>query len=111
VGAETPKPALHAAKPTPSGGEPIENATILVADGKIQAIGPRAKIATPPGYEVIDHGDKWAMPGLIDAHSHVGGTGDINEMVYQTNPELRVLDVIKPNNDQLKNAVAGGVTT
>jgi imidazolonepropionase-like amidohydrolase len=51
------------------------------------------------------------MPGLVDAHSHVGGTGDINEMVYQTNPELRVLDVIRPNNDQLKTAVAGGVTT
>ena len=44
------------------------------------------------------------MPGCIDAHSHVGGTGpdgsrDINEMVYQTNPELRVLDVIRPNNE------------
>src|SRR6266853_980111 len=56
-------------------------------------------------------GDKFAMPGLIDAHSHVGGTGDINEMVYQTNPELRVLDVIRPNNEQLKVAVAGGVTS
>ena len=32
-------------------------------------------------------------------------------MVYQTNPELRVLDVIRPNNEQLKTAVAGGVTT
>jgi imidazolonepropionase-like amidohydrolase len=37
--------------------------------------------------------------------------GDINEMVYQTNPELRVLDVIRPHNEQLKSAVAGGVTT
>jgi len=32
-------------------------------------------------------------------------------MVYQTNPELRVLDVIKPHNERLKVAVAGGVTT
>ena len=51
------------------------------------------------------------MPGCVDAHSHVGGTGDLNEMVYQTNPELRVLDQIRPHNDQLKAAVAGGVTT
>jgi len=109
--AEKPKVAIHVAKAITCAGEHIDNATILVADGKIKAIGPRAKIATPAGYEVIDHGDKWAMPGLIDAHSHVGGTGDINEMVYQTNPELRVLDVIRPNNDQLKTAVAGGVTT
>src|SRR6266851_249833 len=111
LSADKPKLALHVGHAITSAGEPIDNATILIADGKIQAIGPRAKIATPPGYEIIDHGDKWAMPGLIDAHSHVGGTGDINEMVYQTNPELRVLDVIRPNNEQLKVAVAGGVTT
>lgn len=106
-----PKLAIHVAKAITCAGEPIVNATILVADGKIQAIGPRDKIAVPAGYDVIDHKDKFAMPGLIDAHSHVGGSGDINEMVYQTNPELRILDVIRPNNDQLKVAVAGGVTT
>src|ERR671937_326627 len=77
----------------------------------LAAVGPRDKVAIPDGYTVVDHGDKFAMPGLVDAHSHVGGTGDINEMVYQTNPELRVLDVIRPNNEQLKTAVAGGVTT
>lgn len=109
--AEKPKVAIHVAKAITCAGAHIDNATILIADGKIQAIGPRAKIATPAGYVIIDHGDKWAMPGLIDAHSHIGGSGDINEMVYQTNPELRVLDVIRPNNEQLKNAVAGGVTT
>jgi imidazolonepropionase-like amidohydrolase len=106
-----PKLALRVGKIITSAGEPIVNGTILVADGKIKAIGPRDQITIPDGYTVIDHGDKFAMPGLIDAHSHVGGTGDINEMVYQTNPELRVLDVIRPNNEQLKVAVAGGVTT
>src|SRR6516162_1138117 len=109
--AEKPKLAIHVAKAITCAGEPIVNATILVADGKIKAIGPKSKITVPPGYTEIDHGDKFAMPGLVDAHSHVGGSGDINEMVYQTNPELRVLDVIRPNNDQLKAAVAGGVTT
>jgi imidazolonepropionase-like amidohydrolase len=108
---DKPKFAIHVGRAITCAGESIDKATILVADGKIQAIGPRDKIAVPAGFEVLDHGDRWAMPGLIDAHSHVGGTGDINEMVYQTNPELRVLDVIRPNNDQLKNAVAGGVTT
>jgi imidazolonepropionase-like amidohydrolase len=108
---DKPKLAIHVGKAITCAGPTIENATILVADGKIQAIGPRDKVPVPAGYEVIDHCNRWAMPGLIDAHSHIGGTGDINEMVYQTNPELRVLDVIRPNNDQLKNAVAGGVTT
>jgi imidazolonepropionase-like amidohydrolase len=51
------------------------------------------------------------MPGLIDAHCHVAGSGDLNEMVYQTNPELRTWDQAIPHNDQLKTAIAGGVTT
>ena len=51
------------------------------------------------------------MPGLVESHAHVGGSGDLNEMVYQTNPELRNWDQIIPHNDQLKVAIAGGVTT
>ncbi|MFO0810800.1 MAG: amidohydrolase family protein [Gemmataceae bacterium] len=109
--AEKPKFAVHVGKAITCAGEPIVNATILVSGGKIEAIGPRAQIKVPDSYTVIDQPDKFAMPGLVDAHSHVGGTGDLNEMVYQTNPELRVLDQIRPNNDQLKTAVAGGVTT
>jgi imidazolonepropionase-like amidohydrolase len=109
--ANKPKLALHVGKIITCAGQPIVNGTILVSNGKIEAIGPRDKIKVPDGYTVLDHGDKFAMPGLVDVHSHVGGTGDINEMVYQTNPELRVLDVIKPHNERLKVAVAGGVTT
>ncbi len=106
-----PKLALHVGKIITCAGEPIVNGTILVKDGKIEAVGPRAKVKVPPGYTEIDHGDQFAMPGLVEAHSHVGGSGDLNEMVYQTNPELRVLDQIIPHNDSLKVAVAGGVTT
>ena len=51
------------------------------------------------------------MPGLVEVHCHIGGSGDLNEMVYQTNPDLRVLDQVIPHNDALKVAVAGGVTT
>jgi len=106
-----PNLALHVGKIITCAGKPIINGTILVSNGKIEALGPRAQIKVPTGYTEIDHGDKFAMPGLVDVHSHVGGSGDINEMVYQTNPELRVLDVIRPHNDQLKVAAAGGVTT
>jgi imidazolonepropionase-like amidohydrolase len=109
--AKKPKLALHVGKIITCAGQPIVNGTILVSGGKIEAVGPRDKIKVPAGYTVLDHGDKFAMPGLVDVHSHVGGSGDINEMVYQTNPELRVLDVIKPHNERLKVAVAGGVTT
>lgn len=107
----SPKLAIEIGKIITSAGEPIVDGVILVSDGKIEAIGKRAEITIPEGYEIIDNRDKFAIPGLIEAHSHVGGSGDLNEMVYQTNPELRNWDQIIPHNEQLKVAIAGGVTT
>jgi imidazolonepropionase-like amidohydrolase len=106
-----PKLALHVGKILPMVGEPIVNGTILIADGKITAIGPTKDIQVPAGFVEIDQRERFAMPGLVDAHSHVGGSGDLNEMVYQTNPELRNWDQVIPHNDRLKLAIAGGVTT
>ncbi len=108
---DKPKIAIHVGKIMTAVGDPIGDGTILIKDGKIEAIGPRKKITVPDGYLVIDHSEHFAMPGLIDAHSHVGGSGDLNEMVYQTNPELRNWDQIIPHNERLKVAIAGGVTT
>ncbi len=108
---EKPKLAIHVGKVITCVGEPIIGGTILVSDGKIEAIGKTKDITVPEGYQHIHHPDAFAMPGLVDCHSHVGGSGDLNEMVYQTNPELRNWDQIIPHNDQLKTAIAGGVTT
>lgn len=113
VNAEDAKPkyAIHVGKILTCAGEPIIGGTILVSDGKIEAVGKKKDIEVPEGYLEIDHPDAFAMPGLVEAHAHVGGSGDLNEMVYQTNPELRNWDQIIPHNDQLKVAIAGGVTT
>lgn len=108
---EKPKLAIHVGKIITSAGEPIVNGTILVSGGKIEKVGPSKEITVPEGYTEIDHREHFAMPGLIDAHCHVAGSGDLNEMVYQTNPELRNWDQVIPHNDQLKTAIAGGVTT
>lgn len=109
--AEKPRLALKVGKAITCAGDPIVDALILVADGKIEAIGPARDLTIPEGYRVLDHPDRFAMPGLVEVHCHTGGSGDLNEMVYQTNPDLRVLDQVIPFNEQLKLAVAGGVTT
>ncbi len=106
-----PKLAIQVGKIITCAGEPIVGGTILVSNGKIEAVGKTSEILVPVGYEIISHLDAFAMPGLIEAHAHVGGSGDLNEMVYQTNPELRNWDQIVPHNDDLKVAIAGGVTT
>lgn len=108
-----PKPsiAIRAGKVITSVGEPIIDGVILIADKKILAVGKFGEVTIPDGCPVVHHPNSFAMPGLIEAHSHVGGTSDLNEMVYQTNPELRNWDQIIPHNDDLKVAIAGGVTT
>lgn len=106
-----PNLAIRVGKVITSVGDPIIDGVILVADKKIVAVGKAADITIPEGCEVVHHPNSFAMPGLIEAHSHVGGTSDLNEMVYQTNPELRNWDQAVPHNEQLKVAIAGGVTT
>ncbi len=106
-----PKLAIHVGKVITCAGEPIVNGTILISNGKIEAVGKTEDIKVPEGYQELSEPDAFAMPGLVEAHAHVGGSGDLNEMVYQTNPELRNWDQIIPHNDDLKVAIAGGVTT
>jgi imidazolonepropionase-like amidohydrolase len=58
-----------------SGKPAIENATLLVRDGKIEAIGKHVKI--PAGTERIDATGKTIIPGLINAHGHVNDSAQL----------------------------------
>ncbi len=51
------------------GGPPVENATIIVTDGRIVAAG---KVAVPVGAERRDYRGRSVLPGLVSDHSHVG---------------------------------------
>jgi hypothetical protein len=49
---------------------------------------------------------------LVDLHNHIsGGMGDLNDMVYLVNPELKASSTVTPRNSLLQRAVAGGVTS
>lgn len=56
---------------------PVANATLVVRDGRVVAVGPAAAIAIPSGAERIALEGKTVMPGLINAHGHVNGVGDL----------------------------------
>ena len=55
-----------------AGGTPLDNAAIIIRDGRIVAIGPAGSTSAPAGAEVIDYSGKTIIPGLISAHAHVG---------------------------------------
>jgi imidazolonepropionase-like amidohydrolase len=102
----------------PIEGEPIEGGTVLVVDGKIAEIaGPY--FMPPPGSEYINAKGKWVLPGLVDAHTHLGareeGEGwagtDTNELTGPVQAHVRVLDAINPADEGFRDAIAGGVLT
>ncbi len=76
--ASMPKPegsvALTGARVvTMRGDEVLENATIVVTENRIRAIGPSGSVQVPAGARVIDVAGKTIVPGLIDAHAHIRG--------------------------------------
>ena len=82
---------------------------ILFQDGKIKDIAKN--IYLPNGNAVIIDGKgKHITPGLIDAHSHMAGES-INEGFQNVTAEVRMRDVIDPNDIAMYRALAGGLTT
>lgn len=55
-----------------TGGKPIDDGVILVSEGKIVEVGTKDEVEVPEGAEVIDVSGKTIMPGIINAHGHVG---------------------------------------
>jgi imidazolonepropionase-like amidohydrolase len=54
-----------------TGAAPIPNATVLIKDKRITALGPRDKVSVPPGANVIDGAGKFVTPGFIDTNVHI----------------------------------------
>jgi Na+/H+ antiporter NhaA len=108
--------AITGGRVVPVEGDPIDGGTVLVADGTISAVlGPGAQL--PDGVPVIDAAGKWVLPGLIDAHTHLGayedGMGwagaDTNELTGPNQAQVRVVDAINPADVGFRDAIAGGV--
>lgn len=103
----------------PVHGDPIARGTVVIRDGTITAVGPHDQIHVPDGVPVVDATGLWVLPGLVEAHSHLGideeGAGwagdDLNEKNDPNGARLRALDGINPADPGFLDALAGGVTT
>lgn len=96
-------------------GERLDDADILLKDGKIVAIGSGL---SADGAGVIDAAGKWITPGIIDVHSHLGvypspstaSHSDGNESTAPVTAEVWAEHSVWPHDPGFVTALAGGVT-
>ena len=86
----------------------LEETDVLIQNGKITSIGKN--INTPSGVKEVDATGKFVMPGIIDAHSHIG-IDAVNEAMHTVTAEVFVGDAINPMSISIYRALAGGTTT
>ena len=54
-----------------TGAEPIEQAVLVVEDGRVVRVGRQGEVAEPPGAERVAYAGCTLVPGLIDGHVHL----------------------------------------
>jgi imidazolonepropionase-like amidohydrolase len=70
---------------------PIDNATIVVRNGRIVAVGPAASVTVPAGATRVALTGKTVIPGIINAHGHVGNTVGLQQGHYSAENVMRDL--------------------
>lgn len=84
----------------------IENAVILVEDGKIVTIGEDLPVER--GLRVIDRPDWTVMPGLVSCYTRIGLDSEGGD---DMSPDVRAVDELWPKSRDLRKVVEYGVTT
>lgn len=84
----------------------LQTTDVLVENGKIARV---AKNIAAPNSRVIDGTGKHLTPGIIDEHSHIA-LFSINEAGQSSTAEVRMSDVINPDDINIYRQLAGGVT-
>jgi imidazolonepropionase-like amidohydrolase len=98
-------------------GARMDGTDILIEDGRIKAVGPALQV--PAGARIVAAQGRWATPGLIDIHSHLGvyaspgvkGLDDGNETTNPNTANVWAEHSIWPQDPGFETALEGGVTT
>ncbi|HZI53115.1 MAG TPA: amidohydrolase [Chitinophagaceae bacterium] len=85
----------------------IQNADVLIKNGKVAAVGKNLSDASA---RVIDGSAKHVTPGIIDEHSHIA-TASVNEGGQSVTSEVRIGDNLNPDDINIYRQLGGGVTS
>ncbi len=86
----------------------LQNTDVLIENGKIKAVG---KNLSAGNAKVVDATGKHLSPGIVDEHSHIAVSGSVNEGTQAVTAEVRIGDVLNPEDINIYRQLAGGVTT
>jgi len=101
-------------------GPVIENGFVRICGTKISEVGKMEDFSAKEQDErILDVDGAWVLPGLIDAHSHIGITeekwgliaDDGNEGTNPATSSLRAIDAINPMDPAFHDAIEAGITS
>ncbi len=100
-------------------GDVLDPGSVLIENDKIIEVGKEMKTPIQEQDTIIDASGLWVMPGLIDAHCHIGITeekmgiegDDCNEESTPITPYLRAIDAINTMDPAFHNALQAGITS
>ncbi len=86
----------------------LQNTDVLISNGKIASIGKNLQASNAI---MIDGKGKQLTAGIIDEHSHIAISGGVNECSQSVTAEVRISDVVDPEDIDIYRQLAGGVTS
>jgi len=100
-------------------GTILESGSVVIENGLIIAVGENIDMSVKEDDIIIDAHGLWVLPGLIDAHCHIGlieekkgvDEDDSNEATTPITPYLRAIDGINPFDPAFHNALQAGITS
>ncbi len=103
----------------PMEGENIENGYVRMRGKKIAELGDMADFHKKEEEEILDVQGAWVLPGLIEAHAHIGITeekwgiigDDCNEQTMPVTAALRAIDAVNPMDPAFHDAIEAGITS
>lgn len=107
--------AIVGGKVFPVAGPPLEGGTVLIRDGKIEAVG--RDVPVPSDARRIEAAGRWVLPGLIDSKTHLGlwevdlseVTRDEDERSDPVTPQARVIDAFNDESENIRVTRQTGV--